>query len=175
MIRTTYDDRSLRVHLDSISGRVHDELLKAITASATEVKEYIKNQKLSGQVLKSITGALKDSINSSVTDHGSRITGSVYSDGSVPYASIHEYGGDIYPTAAKFLQFMIEGKQIFTKYVLMPERSFMRSSLQDYRDRLITEMDAAVRRRLIPLTQVRLHIVAGRRQRSDFCSGFRAR
>ena len=30
-------------------------------------------------------------------------------------------------------------------------------------------------RRLIPLTQVRLHIVAGRRQRSDFCSGFRAR
>lgn len=29
--------------------------------------------------------------------------------------------------------------------------------------------------RLIPLTQVHLHVVAGRRRRSDFCSGFRAR
>ena len=33
----------------------------------------------------------------------------------------------------------------------------------------------AEERRLIPLTQVRLHVVAGRRGRSDFCSGFRAR
>jgi len=30
-------------------------------------------------------------------------------------------------------------------------------------------------RRLIPLTQVHLHVVAWRRRRSDFCSGFRAR
>ena len=33
----------------------------------------------------------------------------------------------------------------------------------------------ALRRRLIPLTQGNLHVVAGRRRRSDFCSGFRAR
>jgi hypothetical protein len=30
-------------------------------------------------------------------------------------------------------------------------------------------------RRLMPLTQVNLYVVVGRRQRSDFCWGFRAR
>ena len=33
----------------------------------------------------------------------------------------------------------------------------------------------AITRRLIPLTQVHLHVVVGRRLRSDFCWGFRAR
>ena len=39
----------------------------------------------------------------------------------------------------------------------------------------VKELKPALQKRLIPLTQVHLHVVAGRRRRSDFCSGFRAR
>jgi hypothetical protein len=40
---------------------------------------------------------------------------------------------------------------------------------------LVDQVALLLTARLIPLTQVRLHVVAGRRRRSDFCSGFRAR
>lgn len=40
------------------------------------------------------------------------------------YARIHEFGGVITPKRARFLHFFIDGKEIFTKYVVIPARPY---------------------------------------------------
>ena len=48
----------------------------------------------------------------------------------VVYAAIHEFGGIITPKRAKFLRFVIGNKVIYTKYVKMPARPYMRPASQ---------------------------------------------
>ncbi len=154
MITVTVIGREeLRARIDAMPSRVHDALLRTITGLALQLEAYVKSDKLSGQVLNKITGNLQGSIHSNVIDEGTSITGRVYSAG-VNYAAIHEYGGQIpdrYPVNAKALHFFVGGKEVFAKFArgfTMPERSFMRSSLEDYRAKIIDSMTNAVTKAL---------------------------
>ncbi|MGA7887723.1 MAG: hypothetical protein WCA44_18460, partial [Acidobacteriaceae bacterium] len=70
------------------------------------------------------------------------------------YAAIHEYGGQtrahvIEAKNAKALAFQVGGQTIIRRRVQhpgskMPERSFLRSSLRDSRDRIVAAIQAAV-------------------------------
>lgn len=113
--------------------------------------------KLSGPVLKVGKGRLLNSIKSQMVENQQTIYVRVFSSG-VPYAGIHEHGGRTRPHMivarnAKALHFMAaNGADVFAKMVhhpgsLMPERSFLRSSLAELKENLIRNMTEAGRPR----------------------------
>ena len=134
--------------LEKYAPEVRVALQRKVTEFALLLEAYVKTNKLSGQVLNKITGSLSASIQHRVEAVGSAIWGFVFSAGDVKYAAIHEYGGvipahDIYPTKAQALAFAMGGDTIFAKHVHipevhMPERSYLRSSLQEWAQRIET-------------------------------------
>lgn len=98
--------------------------------------------KVSGDVLQARTGALRASLRAEVTETAGGFAALVWSDGSVRYARIQEYGGriavpEIVPKNAKSLAFVYGGRMVFAKraaahVVVLPERSYMRASLAEF-------------------------------------------
>ena len=100
------------------------------------------------------SGALRDSIVASISADADGVVASVGSEGDVKYAAIQEYGGktsahEILPVKAQALAFVAGGAQRFARRVehpgsLIPERSYLRSSLDDMRDEILDALaDAA--------------------------------
>lgn len=145
-------DKEVLARFDAIPAKVHRALYARIFGLALELEHYIKTEKLSGQVLNHRTGKLQSSINSEVKESGANIIGRVFSNNSVNYAAIHEFGGQVpdrYPVNGKALHFFIGGKEVFAKFArgfTMPERSFMRSGLADYKEKIIAGMTDAVKK-----------------------------
>ena len=152
-IRVTGSD-AVRDRLRGMPEEVQRALLAKVHALTLELEAHVKMDKLSGQVLHVITGRLRRSIYSDVRTEGDAVIGRVFSSGDVPYAAIHEFGGrtaphDIYPVKKQALSFMQSGKRAFYRHVRhpgsrIPERSYLRSSLDDMRDRIVREMTDAV-------------------------------
>ncbi len=148
------DDTSIRTYIEGYSGKVHDVLLKVITKETLDLQAYIQTDKLSGQVLNVVTGALRRSIFTKISDNPGAVQGEVYSSNDVKYGRIHEYGGvtsahDIYPKNASALHFFMGANEIFAKVVHhpgshIPERSFMRTGLDDKSDEIIESIKDAV-------------------------------
>lgn len=135
-------DRELVAKLNAMPGKVRDSLVREVTKQALLLERHVKTQKLMGQVLQKRTGRLMQSIQGRVSQAtATAVMGRVYSSGDVKYAGIHEYGGVTSPhiieaRKAKALAFGIGGATVFARSVnhpgsKMPERSFLRSSLED--------------------------------------------
>jgi phage gpG-like protein len=133
-------------------------LQAALNAKAAELAaalaDLVKNDKLSGAVLNSRTGALSDSITASVIADADGAFASVGSEGDVKYAAIQEYGGktsahEILPAKGDVLAFVIGDAQHFARRVehpgsQIPERSYLRSALEDMQDEIVAALgDAA--------------------------------
>ena len=133
--------------------RIRAALTAKAGALAAELEARIQ-QKLTGGVLKERTGALARSIVATIADASGNVSVSVASSGDVKYAAIHEFGGtipahEIVPDKAKALAFVIGGKQAFAARVdlpavNMPERSYLRASLDEMADAIRDEFAAAV-------------------------------
>jgi len=146
-------ERELVARLGAMPQKLHDALLRKVTVLALKLEAKVKG-KLSGEVLNVKTGALRRSIFSEVDDNVTSIIGKVASSGDVKYAAIHEFGGktaahDIIPSKAQALAFMMEGKMKFASVVhhpgsVMPERSYLRSSLADMKQDIIDGLTQAV-------------------------------
>jgi phage gpG-like protein len=132
-------------------------LQAALGAKATELAatltDLVKN-KLSGAVLNTGSGALRDSIAASVTADADGVLASVGSEGDVKYAAIQEYGGktsahEILPAKGDVLAFVSGNAQHFARRVehpgsVIPERSYLRSALDDMKDEILDALaDAA--------------------------------
>ena len=112
----------------------------------------IKEEKLSGQVLKNQTGRLRRSITPNIRGMGTQIVGEVGTN--VEYAAIHEYGGktpphEILPKRGRALAFMMGGKQVIVRKVnhpgsKMPERSFMRTALKEMEPEIRASFENAI-------------------------------
>jgi phage gpG-like protein len=133
-------------------------LTAALNAKAAELAaalvDLVRDDKLSGAVLNVRSGALRDSIVASISADGDGVVASVDSVGDVKYAAIQEYGGktgahEILPVKAQALAFIAGGAQRFARSVehpgsLIPERSYLRSSLDDMREQILDALaDAA--------------------------------
>lgn len=151
---TITGDRELVARLTEMPGRVHSALLAKVWELALKLEAKVKNEKLSGQVLNHKSGNLWRSIFSDVQDGPTAVTGKVASSGDVKYAAIHEFGGhipahEIEARNAQALSFAWNGKQVFAKKVYfpgadMPERSFLRSSLSEMKDEIVSGLTQAV-------------------------------
>ena len=132
-------------------------LTAALSAKATELADaladMVKNDKLSGGVLNALSGALRNSIAASVSADPDGVVASVASEGDVKYAAIQEYGGktsahEILPVKGQALAFVIGGAQLFARRVehpgsLIPERSYLRSSLEDMKAEILAALAEA--------------------------------
>lgn len=136
-----YGAQELVAHLRTVPAAVRAAVMAKMQGEASSLSEYIKEAKLSGQVLKAVSGRLRASIYGRVYPAQNRITLSVGSRGDVPYAGIHEYGGQtsahtILPTKGRVLAFYMGGARRFAASVnhpgsTMPERSYLRSALAE--------------------------------------------
>lgn len=135
MIQIETNISEVIVRLQNKSLQARNKLKATIEELSVFLKNYVVNQKLSGQVLNRRTGRLSDSIKSEVTDSGSEITGTIGTNiAAVPYAAIHEYGGEVKTRLGTGKgKPKKNGKATF----MMPERSYLRSSLADNKDYII--------------------------------------
>lgn len=146
--------------LGAVVGRVRIAARSSLDAWALELAGYIKDEKLSGQVLNRRSGLLSGSIAvKSASESGTTISAGAGGGAGVPYAKIHEYGGLIpahivVVKNAKALAFSVGGVMRFAKSVQipdvnMPERSYMRSSLREQAPDGIAQLRAAVREAIL--------------------------
>lgn len=113
-------------------------------------------------MLNYVTGRLFRSIMSDASRLATAMTARVFSSGDVKYAGIHEYGGKTPPhiivaSAKLALHFQWKGKDSFFKLVhhpgsVMPERSYLRSSLDDMRETIIAGLRESVRQSVLAKT-----------------------
>ena len=137
---------------------VQDALLGQADALRGTLEARIQ-QKLSGVVLQTRSGALAASIISSIENDGSHTSVSISSTG-VPYAAIQEFGGktaahDIIAVTAKVLEYSAGGSQVFARSVhhpgsMIPARSYLGSSLADMRDDIESGFKQAILEALAP-------------------------
>ncbi len=122
------------------------------TELATALTDLVRN-KLSGAVLNTSSGALRNSIAASVTADADGVLASVGSEGDVKYAAIQEYGGktsahEILPVKGDVLAFVAGDGLHFARRIehpgsVIPERSYLRSSLEDMKDEILAALAGA--------------------------------
>jgi phage gpG-like protein len=128
-------------------------LQAALSAKATELAAALADlvkSKLSGAVLNTSSGALRDSIAAGITADADGVLASVGSEGDVKYAAIQEYGGktsahEILPVKGNVLAFVTGDGQHFARRIehpgsVIPERSYLRSALADMNDEILTAL-----------------------------------
>ena len=126
--------------LAGMPDRVRQALLSKANVLAVALEVKIQ-QKLSGGVLNTRSGALARSIIATVDESSADVTVRIGTSGDIKYAAIQEFGGtipphEIVPDKAKALAFVVGGKQVFAAQVnlpavTMPERLYLRSSLAE--------------------------------------------
>jgi len=149
-------DTEIIARITRTANRVATEIQRALNTANTQLQRHIVSDKLSGQVLQSHTGNLKRSIvQIPAAIEGDSVAGGVGLGAEAPYGLVHEFGGTIHipevrPTSARALHWIGKsGEEVFAMRArahdfVMPERSFMRSSFFEFRDRIETEIRTAI-------------------------------
>jgi len=116
---------------------------------ATALVAKVRGEKLSGGVLQTKSGALKDSISAEFSLEDGSVTATIGSFGDVKYAAIQEYGGrtsahEILPDKAQTLAFLVGGALRFARRVAhpgstIPAHNYLRSSLDGSSDEIVAQ------------------------------------
>lgn len=133
-------------------------VLGSVTRASIMLLRYVKEHKLSGQVLKNRTGTLRRKVNYRVTQNATTITGSV--GVKLSYARIHEMGFDGTENVKAHLRTIKQafGRRIspvsfevraHSRHVHMPRRSFLASALRDK----TSEIQGIIRAGVVGATQ----------------------
>lgn len=154
-------DKSIIARLDAMPDALHGELKRTVERLVALLQQKVW-AKLQGPVLKHRTGKLARSIDQIVIDEPESIIGRVFSNGTVAYARIHEFGGVIHHPGgtayyfdaqagmAHFLSNAKAGDHDFPRTkphdIPMPERSYMRSTLVENAAMIEKELMDAVAR-----------------------------
>jgi len=143
-------------HLLTASPRVMSGVQGEVSRLVLALLRKVKEEKLSGQVLKNQTGTLRRSINQKVVAGNGTITGSVGTN--LSYARAHEFGCKDTVTVPEHLRMM---KVAWGKAVKAPrqilvsahpmkmnlkERSFLRSAINEMNADIRAGIAAAVRK-----------------------------
>ena len=137
----------------ALPDAINSGLLRGITQLGIELQRHVQEDKLSGQVLGSRTGSLRSSISLQVDQNGGGVTASVFTDSR--YAGVQEYGFAGTVSVRASLRRIREafGRPIaentisvraYDRHMNLPERSFLRSALEDMAPVIRDEMEAAL-------------------------------
>lgn len=131
---------------------VVDALFTQTQISMGNLREYIVNTKLSGFPLHHRTGNLIRSTQPSASRSQAQIEGKVTVANTAPYGRYQEYGAHIperVPIRKKALHWVTGGADVFAMRARafdLPPRSFMRSSLAEQRETIVTALATALNR-----------------------------
>lgn len=154
-------DEAVLSRFDKLPPKLRASLYRKVSYLTLQLENHVKTQKLSGQVLNVVTGRLRRSIFSKVTQTATEVTGSVSSSGDVKYAAIHEFGFDgdetvrahtrtVKQAFGRTIAPMKVEVQQHTRHMVMPERSFLRSSFVDLKQMLRDGVKQAIAEGLAP-------------------------
>ena len=150
--------------MTALPGKAHNRVKDQISRLTMELLTKVKSEKLSGQVLHNVTGNLRASINQRVQDLGQSIVGAVGTN--LVYARAHEFGVDQHKmvTVHEYMRSNLSAAvsawrakhkmsspmcvvHEFTRnqHTKLPERSFLRSALDDMRPQVREELLEALR------------------------------
>ena len=113
-------------------------------------------RQLTNRALHVRTGVLRGSVNANTTSDGSKITGTVSSSaGPTFYGKFHEYGvphaWEIVATKSRALRFQMgvkaNARAVFSRSIVhppLPQRSFMRATLEENREEITKALARAV-------------------------------
>lgn len=142
-------------NLSATVDQINEAVRQSIVRSTLKLLVKVKREKLSGQVLNVRTGRLRRSITQKVIDLSNGVTGIVGTN--VEYAAAHEYGfkGDVTVKAHLRMIKMAFGKSIspkqvsiktHTRKVDLPEKSFLRSALEEMRKEIKQDLEVSIQR-----------------------------
>jgi hypothetical protein len=146
-------DEQLLERLRGISDAVNSGLARCITQLGIDLQRNVQQDKLSGQVLKSRTGTLKSSIDRRVDQSAQGATTDIFT--ALRYGAAQEYGFTGTVSVGASLRRIREafGRPIAEKTIsvraydrrmALPERSFLRSALDDMTPAIREAVDAAL-------------------------------
>lgn len=144
MFSVTIDTTAINARLPLMTDGIKSALNKNIRRSAIDLQKYIINEKLhapagySATMLHIVSGNLRKSIQFKVEDSATNIQATVYSDknsAAAAYAALHEFGG----------RFTRYGRKVGDYTVNIPQRSYMRTSLDENKADIIQSMKDAVK------------------------------
>lgn len=161
---TLSGDAAVVARFNDARVKVPQRVTDAVGRETMALTAYVKEQKLSGQVLKNWSGTLRRKINGRVTQEGTTVSGRV--GVLLAYAAAHEYGFDGVVNVREYFRrlksFTREayttksGKQrtrkvhdegrvrAHSRHMHVPERSFLRSSLRENAPKIQQALAAAV-------------------------------
>lgn len=133
-------DKAAINRLRSLYNSVNAALTREIAELGIALQSNVQQNKLSGQVLKPRSGALRSSIGVAVERNGSAVTATVFTD--VDYAAVQEYGFSGTVNVRASLRQIKEafGRPIgartidvgpHSRRMDLPEHSFLRSALAE--------------------------------------------
>jgi hypothetical protein len=138
VVRTS--EAQIILRLGKIPQQAQAGFRRGAMAAAIALANHIKEQKLSGQSLKTRTGTGRRSVRARQLGDGAAVT----VDNVAWYLKLHEFGvphpWTIEPKNAKALAFKIDGVMVFAKKVTHPglkEKAFMRDSLREMKPELL--------------------------------------
>ncbi|KQD30754.1 MULTISPECIES: HK97 gp10 family phage protein [Acinetobacter calcoaceticus/baumannii complex] len=142
-------------NLSATVDRIDAEVRQSIAKSTLKLLIKVKREKLNGQVLNKRTGRLGRSITQKLIELSNGVAGIVGTN--VEYAPPHEYGfnGDVTVKAHLRMIKMAFGKSIspkqvsiktHTRKVDLPEKSFLRSALEEMRKEIKQDLEVSIRR-----------------------------
>jgi phage gpG-like protein len=143
-------DDAVIARLDAIPGSVAAAVRRAVEGQAIALTRYVKGSKLSGQVLRNRSGHLRASISYALMIADQGLTAQV--GANVEYAHVHEYGGDFAIKAHQRMMTQAFGRPVAIPRMISvrahdahyPERSFLRSSLEENAASIRAAIEAAV-------------------------------
>jgi phage gpG-like protein len=155
---TVTGDAEVIQHLRAIPQKTRTELTLTVRRLAIDLQRHVKQDKLSGQVLRNRTGTLRRSITNKVVSAPDGVRAQVGTN--VSYARVHEYG---YSGTEAVKEHMRKVRMAFgraieeravvvrghSRRVNIKERSFLRSSLSDKAETIKMELKAAVLRSVV--------------------------
>jgi phage gpG-like protein len=143
----------------SVTPEARKRVRDTVSRLALQLLRHVKADKLSGQVLRNVTGTLRRSINQKVRDEQGAIIGSVGTN--LSYARAHELGVDMHKAVQvrAHLRTITQawGRPLATprqvqvgpfsrnQHIHLPERSFLRSALDDMRPEIRQQLVDALR------------------------------
>ncbi|HXT06168.1 MAG TPA: hypothetical protein VN715_04435 [Roseiarcus sp.] len=141
---------ALEDQLADLPANMRGRLEAKARSLAAALVAKVRDEKLSGEVIQTRTGALKASISADISLAGDGLTAAIGSFGDVKYAAIQEYGGrtsvhEIVPGKAQALAFLVGGSLRFARRVAhpgstIPPHPYLQSSLDDSRDEIVAEL-----------------------------------
>jgi len=140
-ITITGDDR-LSARFEAMPAKLVQALSRKMYLLTGMLRDYVIEDKLSGQVLNKRTGALQQSIQRDVETGASSVVGEVFSAGDVKYAAVHEFGATFKRAVTVAWGKPVKNPRDAT--FNYPERSFLRSSLGDKHDEVVQGLTDAV-------------------------------